>query len=46
MVCGVIRRDDMVYLQQRPANALREGLWKFPGGCFEESYAPEQSLCK
>ena len=44
MACGVIRRDDMVYIQQRRANDLWGGLWEFPGGRLEEGDTPEQAL--
>jgi len=33
-VAGIIRRHDLIFIQQRRADAVWGGLWEFPGGEF------------
>ncbi len=43
---GVVRRDGLVLIRQRPWRGLWAGLWDFPGGPVEPGEGPEQALVR
>jgi len=46
MACGIIVRQDRVYIQQRMRDDVWGGLWEFPGGRLEDGETPEQAACR
>ncbi|XOF35214.1 MAG: A/G-specific adenine glycosylase [Candidatus Electrothrix sp. YB6] len=46
MACGIIRRDDRIYIQQRLEDDVWGGLWEFPGGRLREGETPEQAAVR
>jgi len=46
VVAALLRRDDRVLIQQRPAGSARAGLWEFPGGKQEPGETDEQALAR
>jgi len=43
MACGIIVRQDRVYIQQRMRDDVWGGLWEFPGGRLKAGDLPEQA---
>ena len=43
-VCGLVMRDDRVFIRRRPPRGRWAGLWEFPGGTMEAGETPEQAL--
>jgi len=46
MACGIIVRQDKVYIQQRMRDDVWGGLWEFPGGRMKDGETPEQTACR
>ena len=43
---GIIKKDNMILVGQRPENHTLAGLWEFPGGKIELGESPEQALAR
>ncbi|NOQ46174.1 MAG: A/G-specific adenine glycosylase [Desulfobulbaceae bacterium] len=43
MACGIIRQDNLFYIQQRMPGDVWARLWEFPGGRLKERETPEQA---
>ena len=41
---AVIKKDDKVFIQKRPAGGLMAGLWEFPGGKVEKGESALKAL--
>jgi 8-oxo-dGTP diphosphatase len=46
VVAGLIKRQDMVLVGQRPENHSLAGQWEFPGGKVEAGESPEEALAR
>ncbi len=46
VVAGIIRREKMVLLGQRPEGGNLAGLWEFPGGKIELGEQPDRALAR
>ncbi len=46
MVVGVLQKDGLFFIQQRPANGLMADLWEFPGGKINQGEKPEDALVR
>ncbi|MEI7974047.1 MAG: NUDIX domain-containing protein, partial [Bdellovibrio sp.] len=44
VVAGVLRKDHLILLGQRPEGNHLAGHWEFPGGKIEAGESPEQAL--
>ncbi len=44
VVCGIIFKNDKVFICRRKPEKSLGGYWEFPGGKIEASETPEQSL--
>jgi 8-oxo-dGTP diphosphatase len=43
---GLLIKDNMILVGQRPENHTLAGLWEFPGGKIELGESPEQALAR
>lgn len=43
---GLIKKDNLILVGQRPENHTLAGLWEFPGGKIELGETPEQALAR
>ena len=43
---GVLQKDGLFFIQQRPANGLMADLWEFPGGKINQGEKPEDALVR
>lgn len=43
---GLLKKDNMILVGQRPENHTLAGLWEFPGGKIELGESPEQALAR
>jgi len=43
MACGILRKGDFFYIQQRLPDDIWGNLWEFPGGRLEAGESPEQA---
>lgn len=43
---GILIKDGMILVGQRPENHTLAGLWEFPGGKIELGESPEQALAR
>lgn len=43
---GIIKKDNLILVGQRPENHTLAGLWEFPGGKIELGESPEQALAR
>jgi 8-oxo-dGTP diphosphatase len=43
---GLIKKDNLILVGQRPENHTLAGLWEFPGGKIELGESPEQALAR
>ncbi|MGZ3690642.1 MAG: (deoxy)nucleoside triphosphate pyrophosphohydrolase [Pseudobdellovibrio sp.] len=43
---GILKKDNMILVGQRPENHTLAGLWEFPGGKIELGESPEQALAR
>lgn len=43
---GILIKDNMILVGQRPENHTLAGLWEFPGGKIELGESPEQALAR
>jgi len=43
MACGILRKGDLFYIQQRLPDDIWGSLWEFPGGRLEAGESPEQA---
>lgn len=43
---GLLKKDNMILVGQRPENHTLAGLWEFPGGKIELGETPEQALVR
>lgn len=43
---GVVRRDGLILIRQRPLRGLWAGLWDFPGGPVEPGESPEGAVVR
>lgn len=46
VVAGILKKDQMILVGQRPENHTLAGLWEFPGGKIELGETPEQALAR
>lgn len=46
VVVGVLLKDGLFFIQQRPANGLMADLWEFPGGKIKQGEKPEDALVR
>ncbi len=46
VVVGVLQKDGLFFIQQRPANGLMADLWEFPGGKINQGEKPEDALVR
>jgi 8-oxo-dGTP diphosphatase len=44
VVCGIIWKDDKVFIARRKPEKALGGYWEFPGGKLEENESPENAL--
>jgi 8-oxo-dGTP diphosphatase len=44
VVCGIIWKDDKVFISRRKTEKSLGGYWEFPGGKIEEGEKPELAL--
>lgn len=44
VVCGIIKKDDKVFIARRRPGKSLEGFWEFPGGKQESNESPESAL--
>jgi 8-oxo-dGTP diphosphatase len=43
---GILKKDNLILVGQRPENHTLAGLWEFPGGKIELGESPEQALAR
>lgn len=43
---GLLKKDGLILVGQRPENHTLAGLWEFPGGKIELGESPEQALAR
>jgi len=43
---GILQKDDLFFIQQRPAYGLMPDLWEFPGGKINQGEKPEDALVR
>jgi 8-oxo-dGTP diphosphatase len=46
VVCGIICKEDQVFIARRKSGKTLEGFWEFPGGKLEKDEAPEAALVR
>lgn len=46
VVCGIIYRNDEVFICRRKPNRALGGFWEFPGGKIEPNETFEDALCR
>ncbi len=46
VAAGIIRKDNLLLVGQRPENHSLAGLWEFPGGKIESGESPDQALAR
>ena len=46
VVAGILKKDQMILVGQRPENHTLAGLWEFPGGKIELGETPEEALAR
>ncbi|MBM9512741.1 A/G-specific adenine glycosylase [Desulfobulbus marinus] len=46
MACGILRRGNLFFIQQRLDDDIWGGLWEFPGGRLLENELPEQAVIR
>jgi 8-oxo-dGTP diphosphatase len=44
VVCGIIFKDDKIFISRRKPSKLLGGYWEFPGGKIENNESNEESL--
>lgn len=43
---GILKKDNLILVGQRPENHTLAGLWEFPGGKIELGESPEEALVR
>ena len=46
VAAGILKKDNLILVGQRPENHTLAGLWEFPGGKIELGETPEQALAR
>ena len=46
MACGILRRDNLFFIQQRLDDDIWGGLWEFPGGRLLDNESPEEAVIR
>lgn len=46
VVCGIIWKDQLVFIAKRKLEKSQGGLWEFPGGKLEEHENPDTALIR
>jgi 8-oxo-dGTP diphosphatase len=46
VVCGIIWKDDELFIARRKPEKSLAGFWEFPGGKLEDQEAPEPALIR
>ena len=46
MACGILKQDDLFFIQKRLQNDVWAGLWEFPGGCLKENEIPAKTVIR
>lgn len=46
VVCGIIKKDDRIFIARRKPEKTLGGYWEFPGGKIEEKEDPEKALVR
>jgi len=46
MACGILKKDNMFFIQKRQKNDVWADLWEFPGGRLKEGEKPEDAVVR
>ena len=44
VVCGIIHKEDKVFIARKKEGKTLAGFWEFPGGKIEKNESPEEAL--